>query len=143
MTVAETIERAVDFLFANRERIQDEGLRTCDRDTAGLALTFHAVHNQLRLEWHAGAVVGLGIAWRDDAERLRAATAKGEEMFQWEPGNPHGDCIYLGLFVSTERGVAARLARYFRAKFPRLPELAHRRGRLISRPWLATYCQHP
>lgn len=139
---AELLDRITEYVLAAAPRMRggvDDTL--IERDTVRDALSFHALQGTLRVEWEAGgamlrAPVGLAIVWQDFAAELKRLTAAGKDAFRWQRTNPEGDCIYIGLVITTAPGVMWRLGKYFRQRFPQLPELAHQRGKLRAKQWL-------
>lgn len=119
------------FLLANAHRVPHNEAVTHKWLTD--FIVFHAVQGTLAVCWSFGRVSGVAVAWQMQEERLRAAGQAGEDIFDWQPNDPAGDCVYLSLVISDEPGVVRTLARYFLESCPQWRELnqyAHRKGRL-------------
>jgi hypothetical protein len=145
VTPAQLIERVADYILANGHRIRGTPWIEEDRRTLVAALGFHALNGTLRVEWKVESrkqkaempePAGLAIVWQDFESEVKRLDAAGKSVFRWLPSLERGDCLYCGLVITTAPGVLARLAAWFRRRFPVLPEFAHRRGRLVQFDWL-------
>lgn len=135
----ERIEQLVAYALAQVPRIRAGDWGMLDPANVRTAFGFHLLQGTLRVEWRpTGEPAGLAIVWQDEAATLRQLDQEGKAAFRWQRTDPDGDCLYLGLVLGTEPHVMRRLAAYFRARFPALPEYAHRRGRLRTGHWLDT-----
>lgn len=135
------IERIMAYAKLNAPRVKGDRYES-DDDTLRLSLAFHALHGTLAVVWpdaqlstlNSQPPVGIAIAWQMDRKRLFKREAKGLSVFNWQPTDPAGDCIYLACVMTTHPQAQARLAQYFVDKFPGWNGLAtysHRRGRLV------------
>jgi hypothetical protein len=98
-------------------------------------IVFHAVRGTLAVVRDAyGAVVGVSVAWQMHTRDLLARERAGQDIFDWQPTDPTGDCVYLSLVISTVPGVPPTVAKYFlefHPKWRELKQFAHRRGRFV------------
>ena len=154
-TIDDALDAVTDYVLANKDRIRDPRFHAGDRETVRTGLAFHALQGTLRVEWSNNnselgtrnselpRPAGLCILWQDHRDHILEREAAGEEVFHWQKTDPAGDCLYVGLVITTAPGVLARLAAWFRRRFPALPEFAHRRGRLVRFHWLDRLSQNP
>lgn len=141
MTPAQAIERVADYIEANAGRLHDWVPE--DRATLVQALGFHALNGTIRVEWKAESrklkaemeVAGVAIVWPDWRAEIERLDAAKQSIFRWTRV-PDGDCLYLGLVITTAPGVLHRLGAWFHARWPGRPQLAHRRGKLVELDWL-------
>jgi hypothetical protein len=107
-------------------------------------LSFHALHGTLR--WTADArfdkeelveaqVHGCGVAWQITETRIREAHRNGEHVFNWQPSDPKGDCIFMADFIASRPGSLRRMLRQFEEHHPwwrPLPVWSYREGNLVQ-----------
>ena len=97
-------------------------------------IVFHAVQRTLALVWEQGMIVGAAVAWQTHTREVLAAARQNRDIFNWQPNDRTGDCVYLSLVIGTEPGVTRSAARYFLETYPEWRELkqfAHRRGKFV------------
>jgi len=160
MNVPAILELATAYILEHSPRVQagDPTFDVGDGALVKAGLAYHAMQGTLRLEWAAKrmndegrsmkegsdanlqhstfnlqpCLVGLAIVWRDFESRLLRAAARNENIWQWQPSAPAGDCLYLALVMTSAPGALRRLAQHFANRFPTdLPEFAYRRGKLV------------
>jgi hypothetical protein len=134
------LDRVTAYVLAARTRMAVVDDTMADPEQVLTALGFHSLQGTLRVEWRVTGgemePVGVAIVWQDFRATLEQLAAEGKGAFRWQRTNPEGDCLYLGLVVTSAPHVMRKLATYFRQRFPQLPELAHRRGVLREGHWL-------
>lgn len=137
-TPGAALEALVAYVLAAVPRLHPGDWQMTDPATLRTALGFHAAQGTLRVQWGTASAqpIGLAIVWQDFRAELEALEAAGKDAFRWNRTQPDGDCLYLGLVIGTAPHVMRPLAKYFRARFPALPEFAHRHGRLRAGRWL-------
>lgn len=148
MILPHVMQLATDFVRAHAARVKDPEFDVGDPRLVKACLTFHALQGTLALEWHAPGgppqLAGLAIVWQDFESRLLRLAARNENLWQWQASAPGGDCLYLGLVMTTDAAALPRLARYFAGRFPSgLPQYCYRRGRLVVRRGLLERLAEP
>lgn len=82
-------------------------------------------------QWH---ITGVGVAWQCDPEDLFRANGQNRCVFNWQPSNPDGRCIFIADVVAVnDRGLATLLQAFtWRFKnWSTLPLYTYRHGKLI------------
>lgn len=97
------------------------------------SLVFHATRGTLAVVWDGPRLAGVAIAWQTHRAHVLEAEADGKSVFNWQPSDPTGDCVYLALVAAEHPAAMKPLAEYFLKRNPHwatLPAYAHRRGKL-------------
>lgn len=101
-------------------------------------IAFHAAHGSfayVRTAGHTrpGPLAGTAVAWQTTESHIRACAAAGNAVFDWQPGNPRGDSVFVADIVCAAPGALEALLAWFLTRNPRWPRLkwfSYRRGRL-------------
>lgn len=154
------IERVAEFLQTHEPRLRRETDREFNAERVTQSLVFHALHGTLAVVWNnpnlnlnlnpppppeskitsgrqVPTIAGVAIAWQTHAAQVQQRDAG--HVFNWQPTDPAGDCLYLGLVVTAAPHAMPSLANYFLKRFPQwrgLNTFAHRKGQLRSIPGL-------
>ncbi len=65
-----------------------------------------------------GVIGGCGVLWQLNEAVFHGRRRAGEQIFHWQPTDPHGDSLYAGEWVCTQPGALRALIRHFKSRFP-------------------------
>ena len=141
-TQAKVIRSAVNlaaaFIQKHERRLRRDKSAGHDAERLAQTLVFHALQRTLALVWKDDTqreLAGVAIAFQTNADHVDACEVAHRSVFEWQPTDPAGDCIYLALVITDQPHAMPVLAQYYLSRFPdweRLPAVAHRRNKLVK-----------
>lgn len=79
-------------------------------------------------------ITGCGVAWQCDPEDIFRANGQNRCVFNWQPSNPNGRCLFIADVVAVNDRALATLLQAFTWRFPNwnsTPLYTYRHGKLI------------
>lgn len=132
------VNHAAAFIQKHERKLRLEKSSGHDAERLAQSLVFHALQRTLALVWTDDTkteLCGVALAFQTSIARVDECERTHESIFNWQPTDPAGDCIYLALVVTDQPHAMPILAQYYLDRFPEwepLPALAHRRNKLVK-----------